>query len=214
MRLRDMFPVGALDNPEYGRSSDSECFCKRGVTGFTGLVERSDFRNGFFVKDCASVVRTSGHLFRVKPWPAFVTAPTHLPPFAVHVSNVFGLCSKPEMVRIYTRRNVASVKHANAILNLATAYHPRNSVRKLSRSLKCEKAITLPNLSRLPQPALIWTCLRDLAPKALNVFGGWVDLIRNWRDALLRFNHTCNVFEFSDALSATTEARCELTPST
>lgn len=242
MRLRDMFPVSAFDDPEYCRCRDAELSCKRAVTVFTGIVDRPNFRNGLLIERCASVFRPAKHALRVSlasitvsEWPSLwmrkrpmphpsrcllwvcklsVSLSTSLTAFRNHIRSVVQVRAKKEMQRINAHSEIARMADAEIAGVRPVVDQPRYTMRQSQFATHLKSSVSSPSVVPIPQPAFVWTCFRDLAPKSLNVLRRWVDLILGGWDAVRRFIHRVVVFEFSDALSATTEARCEFMPST
>lgn len=137
----------------------------------TTAAKLSNFKNLFLIKLCKMLLLT----------PA-------LPSFFNHVGRVFSICSSKQMVWIYARRVVASVRYNWFFFGKLSSQNCGKSVRPMRPSSQIENSVSLFGLVSSPNPTGVG--FLNIAPKSFFIgFGKVVDRFARLCDSFISSLH-------------------------
>jgi hypothetical protein len=85
----------------------------------------------------------------------------------VSIMHIFGIRTKPKMVRVNAWRVVARVADAQFIKDRTKVDFPRDAMRKDMMSIQSKLAITMGTNTALPHPAFVFRTWSDMLPEAI-----------------------------------------------
>lgn len=132
-----MCPCFSMDDKQDGAFHDSISFCK--FTRRDGWVNIANLQNIIFSKFCIAMCR---------PFSSILSSFSH------HIGHIVFICSKKEMVRIYTISNVTFMKNMHFIWNWPPMENPGSSVcrYRLACTAPSEKSISMSGNAGFPKP--------------------------------------------------------------
>lgn len=106
-----------------------------------------------------------------------------------HISLIFGICSKPQMMRINARWIIAMMQNPKIVCNLSEFYPPRNTVSGHDHSVNPELSVSLAAAICRPFPAFMRPCFSYLRPKSYKLIFREFDLLAGVRELCISFIH-------------------------
>ena len=103
---------------------------------------------------------------------------------AIHVGNIFGISSDPQVIWVDTQRRIATVANAHAFRDIALKHHVRGAVRKIGPASIFNlpvSSVVLPSV----QNATIGTFLH---PRLKSLFQGYKQFRRTFLESI---GHAC-----------------------
>ncbi len=214
---RHVFPCLSVYRIEHCAHVDPKFLGEKMVADNPLNVEAPELRNDFRIENGCPLPLASGNSFRVRNTAMSFSASGTLPSLLHHVFHVVGLRAKKKMIWITTSRVVAFVKDKDGFWDVSVTDYPRNSIGLALCLVNDKASVAKPSERACPIPAhaQFWSVLWNISelvyffPKGGNARCGKVDFLSLPINSSIEFTHIYPMFEFSNALAATTAAHCD-----